>query len=201
MTRKLLTAVFALATLLLSGTAALGAAATRDTSPVRWFGFAPPGASVGDVVPGATSTLVRTDSGVGMTIHTSLTPAFGNTANTVWWIVFNNPAACSHGMMGLRCGSDDFGVAAVEASVLFAAGHVVGAEGTADFGAYLQEGDTTGALFGPGLLDARKADVHLIVRNHGVPIPDLVNEQIGSFGGGCAINTCRNIQASPHEAE
>jgi hypothetical protein len=55
------------------------------------------------VAPGiATSSLVGNDNGVAMTIHTIGLP--GDIADTVWWVVFNNPAACSHGMGGVRCG-------------------------------------------------------------------------------------------------
>ncbi len=176
------------------------APATHDTSPVVWFkGATALGQVPGTVVSGAHSTLLRTDNGVGMTLHTSQIPP--NTANTVWWIVFNNPQFCSHGMGGLRCGGGDFGVAAVQASVLRAAGHVVGGDGVGDFAAYLQIGVVhTEVLFGPGLLNSRNADVHLVVRTHGAPIPGLVDQQIHSFGGGCAINTCLDIQATAHEA-
>ena len=62
-----------------------------------------------------TSTLVRNDNGVAMTIHTVGLPA--GTADTVWWVIFNNPSACSHGMGGLRCGAGDLSVPAVKASV------------------------------------------------------------------------------------
>jgi hypothetical protein len=174
--------------------------ATRDVSPVIVFGTP-------DLVPGAWSALVRTDEGVAMTLHTSgLGPG---SATTVWWVVFNNPEFCTHGQFGLRCGEGDLppfgGDPAVQASVLWATGNVIGGAGIGDFGAYLGEGDTTGARFGPGLIDARRADVHLIVRTHGAAIPGLLAEQISTFDGGCLpgepnFGQCRNVQASPHEA-
>ncbi len=173
------------------------APASRDTANVEVFGAGSP------VAPGvAVSTLVRNDNGVAMTIHTIGLPA--DTADTVWWVVFNNPAACSHGMGGVRCGAGDLFVPSVMASVQFATGHIIGADGVADYGAYLREGDTSGcatpALPCNGLASARKADVHLVVRTHGAPIPGLVPDQIHSFNGGCPPNTCKNLQAAPHEA-
>jgi hypothetical protein len=173
--------------------------ATRDVSPVMVFGTS-------DLVPGAWSALVRTDEGVAMTFHTSgLAPG---SATTVWWVVFNNPEFCTHGQFGLRCGEGDLppfgGDPAVQASVLHATGNLIGGAGIGNFGGYLAVGDTTGANFGPGLLDARNADVHLIVRTHGDAIPGLIPEQIGTFNGGCLpgqpnFGQCTNVQASPHE--
>jgi hypothetical protein len=169
--------------------------ATRDESPVTVFGTAV-------VIPGASSALVRNDEGVAMTLHTSgLAPG---SATTVWWVVFNNPEFCTHGLFGLRCGMGDLppfgGDPRVQASIVNATGTVIGGVGIGNFGAYLSENDTTGALFGPGLLDARRADVHLTVRTHGDAIPGRIPEQLSMFTGGCPPNVCQNIQASPHEA-
>lgn len=173
------------------------APASRDTVDMQVL------ATGAAVAPGvATSTLVRNDNGVGMTIHTVGLPA--GTADTVWWVIFNDPSACSHGTGGLRCGVADLFAPAVMASVQFAAGHIVGPDGVGDYGGYLREGDTSGcaspALPCSGLASARTADVHLVVRTHGAPIPGSIDEQIHSFNGGCPPNMCRNVQASPHEA-
>jgi hypothetical protein len=174
-----------------NGAAASANAATKDESPVFWFSNLAP-------VEGAYSTLVRNDRGVTMTFHTSQLVA-GN-AYTVWWIVFNNPAACSGG-----CGLDDLTNPAVRASLVFATGHVVGND-TANFGAWLGVGDTDGVLSSPpspagpyGLENARTAEIHLVVRSHGPANPELLPDQISSFLGGCsASNPCSNVQASVH---
>ncbi len=176
---------------------AQAAPASRDTANMAVFGTGSP------VAPGvAISTLVRNDNGVAMTIHTIGLPA--DTADTVWWVIFNKPAACSHGMAGVRCGLGDLFVHSVMASVQFATGHIIGSDGVGDYGAYLREGDTSGcaspALPCNGLASARTADVHLVVRTHGAPIPGLIPDQIHSFNGGCPPNTCKNLQAAPHEA-
>jgi hypothetical protein len=168
----------------LPATVASAKATLPPPSEVRRF-------SDNSVVAGAQSTLMRNDNGVRMTVHTSdLDPG---AAYTVWWVIFNNPAAC-----GVACMEDDLGNPAVEASVVFAAGHVLPPTGRGNFAAHIQVGDTTGALFGPGLQNPRTAEIHLVMRSHGAPIPGLVHEQISSFGGGCGVNVCEDRQFAVH---
>lgn len=164
------------------------AAAKRDVVPVVLFG-------VGTPVPGSSATLLRNGSGVTMTLQTSgLAPG----AYTTWWVVFNHPENCSGG----ACGEDDLppfgGLPAVQASVLFATGHVVSANGIGNFGARLGIGDTDGALFGPGLVNVYTAEIHNIVRYHGDVLPAYMPAQISSFNGGCPPNSCNNVQGAPH---
>lgn len=177
---------------LIGGASVAAAPAARQSSNVYAFADA-------SEVDGAWSTLLRNDGGVRMTVHTSQLDAGG--AYTVWWVIFNNPAACTHGMpeLGLLCGEGDLlafgGDPAVMSSVLYAAGHVVGMNGKATFGAHLRVGQLTNdVLWGDGLLDARGAEIHLVVRSHGDPIPGIVSEQIRTFGGACDINTCEDQQ-------
>lgn len=143
------------------------------------------------VVVGARSTLVRNDAGVRMTIHTS--DLESGAAYTVWWVVFNNPGACDGG-----CDADDFGNPAVGASVVFATGHVLPPTGVGNFADHLKVGDTRGALFGAGLQAPRGAEIHLVIRSHGAPIPGLVHEQISSVEGGCHVNVCEDTQFAAH---
>jgi hypothetical protein len=153
----------------------------------------PPGRAsvqwIGDgAVAGAWSQLVRNDNGVAVTMHTSgLTPG---DAVTMWWVI-TNPG--------------DTGFSTVQ----YAAGHVIGGDGTADYGSYLKVGDTggcqpasTGLPCGSGLTDPHNAIVRLVVRDHGPAIPGFIPEQIHSFGGGCGLPTahCMNVQISVHPA-
>jgi hypothetical protein len=174
-------------------------AATRTTSDVVWMSNQPKAGTTA-----GTSTLTRTDSGIALVLHTSGLQA-GHTV-TVWWMVFNHPQACISGAStetpdDPRCGMADMGNAAAGLSVLYAAGNIVDEDGEADFGAYLQEGDTDGALpgMGLGLLDAAAADVHLVVRDHGPVDPRHVVEQIHTFDDFCNP-TCTDLQMSVHEA-
>ena len=122
------------------------------------------------------STLTRTESGISFSLQTSgLEPGH---AVTVWWMVVN----------------PDGGVA-----VLYAAGHVIDDSGTAEFGGYLQVGDSDGYAMGSDttLEDALQATVYLVVRDHGPANPRTVNAQIHTFA---ACNTsCTDLQMSVHQ--
>jgi len=188
MTNRMMT-IGILAAALLLPAHALAAPATRDTGPV--FDLA-----TFTAVEGASSTLTRNANGVSFTLQTSDLPA--GDAVTIWWVVFNHPEACANGPGGLRCGEPDLGVAAVEASVLYATGHVIGESGKASFGAHLDVGSTDGALFGPGLLEPRTADIHLIVHDHGPAESGETAEEIHTFD--VCNPTCTDLQGAPHEA-
>jgi predicted small secreted protein len=156
------------------------AAADHSESGVYWF-------HDGSPVEGSRSTLVRNDAGVSMTLQTNQLVA--GDAVTMWWVVFNDPSACSDGV----CDEDDVlppGVnPAAQVGVLYAAGNVIGASGRGNFGARLGMGDDEGLLFGHPLTAPRGAEVHLIVRSHGPAVPGMIPEQIHSFGGGCSEAT------------
>jgi hypothetical protein len=173
------------------GSTVFAAPAAKDTVDVIDFNT---GVSIDSGV--AVSDLVRTKHGVSMTIDTSgLEPG----AYTNWFVIFNHPENCG----GVPCGEGDLDPSnanGVGSSALFATGNVVDSSGLGGFGAHLSEGNTSGALFGPGLLDARAAEVHLVVRYHGPVIPALMPGQIHSVGGGCGpgLFACKDVQAAVH---
>lgn len=145
--------------------------------------------AAGDVV--GTAQLTRTAAGASLTLDTTMLVA-GN-AYTLWWIIFNNPAACD----AAGCTGADFGVAAVEASVMNATGRVADDSGNTTFVAFLPVGfvHTNPAsgngrqLFGPGLQSVNGAEIHIVIKSHGPASGDI--EQISTFGGDC------NHAASP----
>jgi hypothetical protein len=126
--------------------------------------------------PVGTSTLTRTGSGISFSLQTTGLQA--GHAVTIWWMVFNPDGSLS---------------------VQYAAGHVVDEGDAAEFGGYLQVGDTDGVInHGPGLLDAQAANVVLVVRDHGPAKPDIVEQQIHTFGACNSI--CTDLQMSMHAA-
>lgn len=158
------------------------------------------------VVDGSWSQLTRTDDSVAMQIATDrLEPG---AVYTVWWVIFNNPGACSPEMDGDPgtpvCGEDDIFTADGELapnplariSILWASGGMADGEGAATFSAVLSEGETPGeVLVGPALEDARRAEVHLVIRNHGQPDMARLHAQLSSFElEGCAA--CEDVQFS-----
>ncbi|MFQ6027722.1 MAG: hypothetical protein ACE5Q6_09545, partial [Dehalococcoidia bacterium] len=62
----------------------------------------------------------------------------------------------------------------------------------------------------PGLYDAEKAEVHLVVRDHGPVIPLMEQAQLSTFGGACNAetdptgvgplgdNSCADVQFAIH---
>lgn len=148
-------------------------AATQTTSDVTLM-------SDPSVVVG-TSTLTRTESGISFSLSTTgLEPGH---AVTIWWMVVN---------------PDDGRVA-----VLYAAGHVIDEDGTAEFGGSLKVGDTKGYVMGDdtSLEDALGATVFLVVRDHGPAKPSIVDDQIHTFGV-CnpeGVEHCPDLQLSVHE--
>ena len=207
-------AIIAIVGLGTAGTAFAAKAVHQSTDVFRFDGV---GGSVG------TATLVRTNSGVSMTIKSSVEggmiefPPIANVfdgvfmpgdAATNWFIVFNNPGNCSGG----ECGENDILDSLVGGDpnnvmvdVIFATGHVAGSKWRA--AAHLNEGDISGSinpLFGAaaiGLIDAMAAEVHLVVRSHGPASlmgPGEVAAAISEVFGACDLfggpNTCGDAQ-------
>jgi hypothetical protein len=192
-TGRLATAAIAVAAIVGVGVTA-GAMASdgpsTTTSPV--YAFADPDTPVG------TSSLKRTSDSVTMKFRTD--ELASREAVTIWWVVFNRPEGCS-----TPCGDDDIFVdgdptgelnqAQIEAAdivVAYATGKVSSRSGHATFTARLSEYEAPGTreiVFGDDvtLKDASSAEVHLVARSHGPAVHDIVDEQIGSFAGGCEV--------------
>lgn len=161
------------------------APAQRQTNEVFWWW--------GD--PAGSSNIVRTNGGISGNLSASLSndldTAKGLTA-TLWLVVFNEPGECA----AAPCGEPDLFNPAVKPDVLHAAGNVVGGSEKVSFGYHRQAGDNSGSiadLFGMptdngepwGLIDARAAEVHYVVRIHGPLNPEAMPAQIHTYGGGC----------------
>jgi hypothetical protein len=152
----------------------------------------------GALVYGSATMLVRTRDDVTGTVHTSgLIP--GN-VYTAWFGVFNHPESCAT----RPCTPADLSNPAVQGSLLNFGGRIVGTDGAADFGEVRAVGDTANAFSGPGVLETRRAEIHLAVRNHGPAsgVPSVLADQLSKFWGGCpgllpcaAVTT---VQAAPH---
>jgi hypothetical protein len=157
------------------------------------------------IIPQAGASLSRNNEGVLGTISTSgLTPGH---VITVWWSIFNNPEFCAQPI----CAPSDFNNPAVNGSLQFGGGTIADAGGRVNFSGYLAEGDNTGFYLNPafpnlpnpapGIVDTKKAQIHLAIRTHGMPNPDPVifHQQLTSFPGGCsvAMPPCATVQAAP----
>ena len=147
------------------------------------------------------SQLIRGETTVAMELRTSgLMP---KAPYTVWWVVFNEPDACSDACDGDDIFAEDGSMSlneAAEISILFADGAMSDGEGSGNFSAVLTEDRPFGqVLVGPGLKDAQKAEVHLVVRTHGDLNPELAYEQL-SQGAACADCFKKDVQFAIHLA-
>ena len=156
--------------------------------------------ATGVKVPSAGSSLSRNSNGVYFTFDT--TGLTNGNVYTLWMAVFNNPRACATS----PCTPADFTNPDVDGTLLNTGGKIVGADGTAGYGAYREVGDTTGARpntgTGNGIVDPLRAEIHLVIRSHGPAIladPMVLAQQLTMFNGGCPPNTCMNLHASVHQ--
>jgi hypothetical protein len=171
---------------------ALAAGSESGTSSV--FAIGPGHTFIADV-PGASSTLVRTPNGISITLQTSALPA--GHAVTMWALIFNDPSAC--GVGGCHEMNGDLNVAAVHGSVYRVTGHVVGDHGS--FAGLVPVDDAANAVRGPGLLDPFGAEIHLIVRDHGIAgTGDLLQEQFNNISPAFCNVACADVQESIHRA-
>jgi len=149
--------------------------------------------ATGLIQPAAGSQLTRDRHAIfGLLSTKGLNPGWVYTA---WFGIFNNPSACAT----RPCSAIDFMNPAVQGSRVNFGGRIIGADGAAIYGAFLEVGDTTGAFDGPGLLEPRHAEIHLVVRSHGPALMGaMLTEQLMLFNGGCPPNMCVNVQVSVH---
>lgn len=141
------------------------AASTREETTVHDF-------ATFEAIEGASATLTRTDNGLSAILQTTL-PA-GN-AETLWWVIFNNPAGCTDG-----CGDDEIftafggGPNPSGVAILNADGRVVPAAGPVTFAAQLSAGSEGPGqnLIPGGLTNPTGALVLLVVDEHGPAAAD-----------------------------
>lgn len=173
-----------------SPTAGATVAAQVQHSTVRSF-------ADGSVIQGARAILVRGSRWIAFHLHTRL-PA--GDANTVWYVIFNDPSKCSDPAgPGLSCGLGDVDPSSpAQVSVLNADGLVVGQSGVANFTGWLAVGGSGPGqvLFGNGITNPLGAEVHLLVEDHGVASSDpaILYAQTHEDGGGCPPNECPILQ-------
>lgn len=158
------------------------------------------GVSTADVVTFAddelvvgNSRLVRNAAGVSYRLSTSgLEPG---TAATLWMVIFNKPKLCTSFPPDdpiSPCGLGDLlDFEGVMPDLMFAAGSLVGGTGKATFAGRRAVRDKSSSMWevfefpSPGLLDAREAEIHFIVRTHGPVVPGMARAMTSTFNGGC----------------
>jgi hypothetical protein len=135
------------------------------------------------VVAGARAQLVRTDGNVSASFQArDLIPGH---VYSMWFLFINNPGECSAYPADCTAGDILFNTEEVQADVTYGGGIVAGGSGMGTLSGHVAEGALANAWFGNGFQDARQADIHLVVNDHGPAIPGMVDEMLHSYRGGC----------------
>lgn len=156
--------------------------------------------------------LTRTDSGVGYNLRT--TGLEKGHATSIWWVIFNHPEHCEAGHGAAACAMPDLFDEDVNAAVQAGGGNSVGQSGRSSYAGHLSIGETTNEhplfLDGPGLINPRGAEIHLVVRTHGPVIEGQNHAMYNSYEVGCTPETsfdagdgpneCADVQATVFEA-
>ena len=204
MNRRTLTVVCCLIglTLALAGTAS---SQSTESGNVKTSTNSVYAIASGAVVPAAGASLTRNNNAVFATISSSgLAPGH---VITFWWVIYNNPEFCAN----TSCAPPDLNNPAVNGSLQYGGGTIADHGGRVNFSGYLAVDDNTGFYLNPmfpnmpnpspGIVSAKKAQIHLALRSHGLPNPDpaILQQQLTSFPGGCsvAMPACATLQFSP----
>ncbi|HVR77014.1 MAG TPA: hypothetical protein VMS99_01340 [Acidimicrobiia bacterium] len=158
---------------------AAATAAERQTAGVIWHGQQA-GMGKSGPVTGASAQIVRNDNGIAYRLSTSGLEQ-GN-AYTLWLVVINNPSICAAD----PCTAAEIFNPASRSQVRFGAGHVAGSSGKGTFAGHVSVGPLSGWLSNGSLEDARVADIHLVINDHGPALPEFMPGMIHSYRGGCS---------------
>jgi branched-chain amino acid transport system substrate-binding protein len=133
--------------------------------------------------------LHRTENGVSAgAIVDNVEPG----AYTMWWLVWNTPEGCFEAW---ACAEPDLFNPKAHLAIGYAGGAEVASNGKLYISSSLSEGtplvgfpypefSATGvALEETTLIDSRHAEIHLVIRSHGSPVP--VEDSLRSFNGQC----------------
>lgn len=158
---------------------------------------------------GATAALIRISDGTtwgsglltrlsdGITTNITVDPGVIPPGDviTLWGVIFNDPSKCTAGLPGVSsCDEADLENSDVAPSVVWLGGGIA-AGGSTLYTGQVMAGDASGdilALFGlpsgPGLLNPAGAEIHVILRTHGPPIPGQLQAQSTTFlGPNCTV--------------
>ncbi len=171
-------AVVALSAALIAPAAAAGA--EQQTVGVSWHAQQASQGKSGPVA-GASAQLVRNDNGIAYRLST--TGLESGNAYTLWLVVVNNPSACTSN----PCAAPEIiNNPATDSQVRFAAGRLAGASGIGTFAGHVSEGTLSGWLSDRSLEDARGAEIHLVVNDHGPALSEFMPGMIKTYRGGCS---------------
>jgi hypothetical protein len=154
---------------------------------------------------------MTSEGGAAFTLRTSELQA--GHVYTIWWVVINNPAACETSPCTVTdiIGNRD----AVQSDVTLADSGIMDDDEQMVFASFLPAGEMAEGWLGNGFTNSMGAEIHLVINDHGVLIPDMAANMLDTYRGGCTDeslpppfpetatsdgepgpNTCRLVQAT-----
>ena len=133
-------------------------------------------------IEGSAAWLMTGPEGAAMMLRTAqLEPGHVTTA---WWVVMTAPENCS----ATPCTAEDvIGRAGeVGTQIVYADGVVNGPDGTARFAAMLPAGAVAKGWYDQGFDNPTRAEIHLVLNDHGPLLPDIAASMLTSYRGGCS---------------
>ena len=151
----------------------------------------------GAVVVDGVSRLFRDKRGVRVEIVTSGLDT--DAVYTVWWVFFNDPNACAT----TPCTEMDLMNPATISGVMWADGFHASSAGIGSMTASLLENDVSGeqAPFAANTLqNAAKAEIHMVLKSHGLPAANIF-AQVTTSEGGFACGACADTHFAIHQPQ
>ncbi len=150
----------------------------KQTATVSWHAQQAPLGKTGIV--GGTGSVVRSNQGINFNLSTS--ELVEGNAYTVWLVVINNPSFCA----ATPCTAPEIFNPESRSQVRFGDGLVAGSSGRGIFSGSVSEGPLSGWLPDGALEDARTAEIHLVVNDHGPAIDEFMPGMVRTYRGGCS---------------
>lgn len=141
--------------------------------------------SQGDVqvIEDTKAQLVTSEEGISVVMNTKeLTP--GN-VYTLWFAIMNQPEACAEAPKPCKPPDVLEHTAETQSDVTYGDGIVASKDGTGTFRSFIPLGKEGYWWFGNGLQSPLKAEIHLILNDHGPVVQNKLTSMLTSYRGGC----------------
>jgi hypothetical protein len=102
---------------------------------------------------------------------------------SLWIVAINDPGQCASS----PCTGKDVlaNSEGTKSDVTWGDGTVASADGTAQLTGFVPAGEWTSSWFGNGFTNVEKAEIHLVVNDHGPAIPGRIATMLSSYRDGC----------------
>jgi len=132
-------------------------------------------------IRGSSASITATTEGAALRLETNeLTPS---NVYTLWVVAINAPENCASSPCTGKDVISNHDV--VKADVVWGDGAIADKKGVLQFTAWAPAGEWKDSWFGHGLRHPTKAEIHLVINDHGPAQPGQLHEMLTSYRGGC----------------